>query len=121
MAKPKAIAPLIQPAKKVIPLSLISKEKIFNLKILRIKDIPYTAKNLPTKTNKKTKIIKDKQKESWEIEESKKEEKEEEIKIDTSNVEPDEEELENPIRILPLQKKFIKELNNNDFEPLRKK
>ena len=30
--------------------------------MLRIKDIPYTAKNLPTKTNKKTKIIKDKQK-----------------------------------------------------------
>ena len=45
-------------------------------------------------------------------------EKEEEIKIDTSNVEPDEEELENPIRILPLQRKVIKELDNNDFEPI---
>ena len=51
-------------------------------------------------------------------EKEKEKEKEEEIKIDTSNVEPDEVELENPIRILPLQKKFIKELNNNDFEPL---
>ena len=44
--------------------------------------------------------------------------KEEEIKIDTSNVEPDEEELENPIRILPLQRKVIKELDNNNFEPI---
>jgi len=45
-------------------------------------------------------------------------EKEEEIKIDTSKVEPEEEELENPIRILPLQRKFMKELDNNDFEPI---
>ena len=67
IAKPKAIAPLIHPAKKVIPLSLLSKEKIFNLKILRNKDIPYTDKNLPIKTNIKTRIIKVKQKESCEI------------------------------------------------------
>ena len=67
IAKPKAIAPLIHPAKNVIPLSLISKEKIFNRKILSTKDIPYTAKNLPIKTNIKTKIIKDKQNESCEI------------------------------------------------------
>ena len=48
----------------------------------------------------------------------KEKEKEEEIKIDTTNVEPDEEELENPIRILPLQRKVISELNNNDYEPI---
>ena len=42
----------------------------------------------------------------------------EEIKIDLSKVEPEEEELENPIRILPLQKKVISELDKNDFEPM---
>ena len=46
------------------------------------------------------------------------ENKEEEIKIDTSKVEPEEEDLVNPIRILPLQKKFISELPNSDFEPI---
>ena len=51
-------------------------------------------------------------------EEKKEENKEEEIKIDTSKVEPEEEELTNPIRILPLQRKFIYELNQNDFEPI---
>ena len=52
--------------------------------------------------------------------EEKKDEKkeEEEIKIDLSNIEPEEEELANPIRILPLQKKVIRELNNSDFEPI---
>ena len=44
--------------------------------------------------------------------------KEEEIKIDMSKVEPEEEELENPIRILPLQKKFMAEIDTNDFEPI---
>ena len=51
-------------------------------------------------------------------EEKKDEKKEEEIKIDTSKVEPEEEELVNPIRILPLQKKVISELPNSDFEPI---
>ena len=51
-------------------------------------------------------------------EEKKDENKEEEIKIDTSKVEPEEEELVNPIRILPLQKKVISELSNSDFEPI---
>ena len=51
-------------------------------------------------------------------EEKKEENKEEEIKIDTSKVEPEEEELTNPIRILPLQRKFIYELNQSDFEPI---
>ena len=50
--------------------------------------------------------------------EKKEENKEEEIKIDTSKVEPEEEELTNPIRILPLQRKVIYELNNSDFEPI---
>ena len=50
--------------------------------------------------------------------ENKDEKKEEEIKIDTSKVEPEEEELVNPIRILPLQKKVISELPNSDFEPI---
>jgi 26S proteasome regulatory subunit N2 len=44
--------------------------------------------------------------------------KEEEVKIDMSKVEPEEEELENPIRILPLQKKFMAEIDTNDFEPI---
>ena len=42
----------------------------------------------------------------------------EEIKIDLSKVEPEEEELVNPIRILPLQRKVIHEINNSDFEPI---
>ena len=50
--------------------------------------------------------------------EKKEENKEEEIKIDTSKVEPEEEELTNPIRILPLQRKVIYQLNNSDFEPI---
>ena len=56
--------------------------------------------------------------------EDKKEEKteekkeDEEIKIDLSKVEPEEEELVNPIRILPLQRKVIHEINNSDFEPI---
>ena len=54
---------------------------------------------------------------SGDKEEEKSKEKEEEIKIDTSKVEPEEEELENPIRILPLQRKVIEELKTNDFEP----
>ena len=53
-----------------------------------------------------------------EEEKNKEKEKEEEIKIDMSKVEPEEEELENPIRILPLQRKVIKEIENNDFEPI---
>ena len=55
---------------------------------------------------------------SGDKEEEKSKEKEEEIKIDTSKVEPEEEELENPIRILPLQRKVIEELKTNDFEPI---
>ena len=52
--------------------------------------------------------------------EEKKEEKkeDEEIKIDLSKVEPEEEELANPVRILPLQRKVINEINNSDFEPI---
>ena len=51
-------------------------------------------------------------------EENKEEKKDEEIKIDTSKIEPEDEELENPIRILPLQRKVISELPNSDFEPI---
>ena len=50
--------------------------------------------------------------------EKKDEKKEEEIKIDTSKVEPEEEEIANPMRILPLQRKVISELPNSDFEPI---
>ena len=50
-------------------------------------------------------------------EEKKEENKEEENKPEAPK-EPEEEELVNPIRILPLQKKVIRELNNSDFEPI---
>ena len=50
-------------------------------------------------------------------EEKKEENKEEENKPEAPK-EPEEEELVNPIRILPLQKKFIEELKNSDFEPI---
>ena len=50
-------------------------------------------------------------------EEKKEENKEEENKPEAPK-EPEEEELVNPIRILPLQKKFIEELKNSDYEPI---
>ena len=50
-------------------------------------------------------------------EEKKEENKEQENKPEAPK-EPEEEELVNPIRILPLQKKFIEELKNSDYEPI---
>ena len=50
-------------------------------------------------------------------EEKKEENKEQENKPEAPK-EPEEEELVNPIRILPLQKKFIEELKDSDYEPI---
>ena len=73
--------------------------------------------NIPSQSSAKPEKPETNEKDK-EKEQEKEKEKEEEIKIDMTNVEPDEEELENPIRILPLQRKVISEINNNDFEPI---
>ena len=51
-------------------------------------------------------------------EDKKEDKKEEEIKIDLSKVEPEEETLSNPIRIVPLQKAVMYEIKEQDFEPI---
>ena len=90
-------------AKKTGTMSMLDIKPGSNIKSSQLELNPAPSGKIPENEEKKDEKAK---------------EKEEEIKIDTSNVEPDEEELENPIRILPLQRKVIKELDNNDFEPI---
>ena len=90
-------------AKKTGTMSMLDIKPGSNIKSSQLELNPAPSGKIPENEEKK---------------DEKEKEKEEEIKIDTSNVEPDEEELENPIRILPLQRKVIKELDNNDFEPI---
>ena len=104
-------------SKKTGTLSMIDmKSSNLQGKTSSIELKPAPSGKLPTSDDKKEE--KKEETKDEKKEDNKEEKKDEEIKIDTSKVEPEEEELVNPIRILPLQKKVISELNNNDFEPI---